>query len=81
MLANGLLEKIGFTEEQKKLYLKYDAEFGSTVEDYSKEAMENLEQFLPCAEKLREKLKGECHEFTSDLLFLLHWEMHQEYLQ
>ena len=72
MLTDGLLEKIGFTEEQISLYLKFDAEFGSTVEVYSKEAMEDLEKFIPCAEKLREILKGKCHEYTSVLLFLLH---------
>lgn len=72
MLTSGLLEKIGFSDEQIKNYNETDKLYGSKIEEYSAAFMLENKEFKEVVEKLHGDFEGRLHKFTANLLFVLH---------
>ncbi len=72
MMTFGLLEKIGFTEEQICKYNELDKLYGEEIEGFSKAFMVEEAEFKAVAEKLHADFSGRLHEYTANLLFVLH---------
>jgi len=72
MLTQGLLEKIGFTDEQILEYNKYDAIYGDEVEKYAAMFMVDKADYKETLEKLHNHIGNAVHTYTLDLIFVLH---------
>lgn len=72
MLTQGLLKKIGFTDEQILEYNKYDAIYGEEAEKYAAMFMVDKADYKETLEKLHNHIGNAVHTYTLDLIFVLH---------
>ena len=72
MLTQGLLERIGFSDEQIQEFNKYDALYGNEVEKFAVMFMVEKADFKETLGKLHERFENIVHFYTIDLIFVLH---------
>ena len=72
MLTQGLLERIGFSDEQIQEYNKYDSLYGDEVEKFAVMFMVEKADFKETLSKLHERFENIVHSYTIDLIFVLH---------
>ncbi|MBE7012243.1 MAG: hypothetical protein E7415_06170 [Ruminococcaceae bacterium] len=71
MLLDGILDKIGFNDEQKAEYEKYKALAGEQIERLAHAYMKEDLPFMSADEKMGEMADEAIHKYTLKLLFLL----------
>ena len=71
MLAENLLEDIGFTEEQRATYQKYATVYGNEITPISSAFFAGDLSLPDALEKVRLLHQDTVHEYTADLMFLL----------
>lgn len=71
MLAENLLEQIGFTQEEQNEYFFYLNKTGNSIEIVAKSYMTGKISFPEAVEKIHQIKMPFLHEYTIDLIFVL----------